>query len=176
MCWVPKILVFIRFPTKRIFLFKRFWVSLKNNSWQQQIRNHKTFDSKLVHFYGLSLKISIHTCMHISHYSAQLSCTAAVVFFVLKKKKIFPNLYLSPLHELWKVFYRAIPVPQMIFHYPCMNIPICIYLLFTYIFKVSTFFILCVFIYISYLLMYLKVLLSLNRFYILHSQPSNINS
>ena len=45
-------------------------------------------ESKLVHFHALSLGISsIHTCMHTSHYSAQLSCTAPAASFMLQDPK-----------------------------------------------------------------------------------------
>lgn len=104
-----------------------------------------------------------------------------------KKKGGISQSTSSPLHELWQVFYRAIPVPQMISHYLYMNIPsVCssvrlvlfaYTLMFTYIFKVSTFSsFYFVFIYISYFWMYLKVLLSLNRFYASHSLQTSIHS
>lgn len=88
------------------------------------------------------------------HAHLPLQCPAVMdcssCFLRAQKKKKIPNLHPSPLHKLWKVCYRAIPVPQMIFHYSFMNIPICTYFN-AYILKVSTFFLfifVCIYIHI----------------------------
>lgn len=115
-----------------------------------------------------------------------------------KPKPVFPSLCPSPLQELWwclGFFFYSYTSPSddltlVTYEHPllswvCSSVnleqfgSVWIHLKAYLYIKVSLFkkmFILCVFLYVSYCWINLEVLLSLNRLYVPHPQPPNINS